>query len=56
MMRDKLAIEVVQSRDGAIELKEAERTVFRGVRGANLLSYGLIALLVGISLVITLVQ
>lgn len=53
MMRNKLAIEIVERREG-IGLKGAERLVFRGVRNANLLTYGLIGLLLSLSLVVSL--
>lgn len=53
VMRNKLAIEIVESRSDSIELKDAEAMVFRGVRNANLLTYGLIALLLVTGLVFT---
>ena len=52
MTRNKLAIEVVEAND-AIDLPSAERRVWKAVRNANLLSYGLIALLLVVSFVMT---
>ena len=51
VMRNKLASEVVNTNE-AVEISTAERTVFRTVRNANLLSYGLIALLIVVSLIL----
>ncbi len=56
MMRDRLAAEVATRHGDSIELNTTERAVFRGVRDANLLSYGLFALLLSVSLLAALLE
>ncbi|MGD9588374.1 MAG: hypothetical protein AB7Q37_05180 [Pyrinomonadaceae bacterium] len=51
VMRDKLAIEVVNIENADLDLKVAEKLVFKGTRNANLLTYGCLAFLLSAGLI-----
>jgi len=51
VMRDKLAGGVVNVENGVIDLKDAEKLVFKGTRNANLLTYGCLAFLLSVGLI-----
>lgn len=56
VMRNRLAATVTENRSDDIDLKDAERLVFRGIREANLISYGMIAFLTIVVLVFSLAE
>jgi hypothetical protein len=52
LVRNKLAIAIMET-SGTSDVAAAEKSVFRGMRNANLISYGMIAILLIISLIMS---